>query len=147
MGKIEERAVEIFRAGRNCAQAVYAANHGLSGVDEGTAEAAANGFGAGMGRLQKTCGAVTGAVMAIGHAEWDPADPKGSKERAYGKVRDFFAEFERRHGSSECLRLLGVNLGDPELSRHAAENGFFEARCEPLIVSACEILAGMYPRV
>ncbi len=145
MESMAEKAVEIFRSGRNCAQAVYAANHGLAGVDPAVAEGAANGFGAGMGRLQKTCGAVTGAIMAIGQAEWDPADPKGSKERGYAKVSEFTAAFEARHGSSECLRLLGVSLSDPDLAKYAAGNGIFTKVCEPLVAFACEILGEMYP--
>ncbi len=139
------KALEIFRSGRNCAQAVYAANHSLAGIDPALAEAVANGFGAGMGRLQRTCGAVTGAIMAIGQAEWDPADPKGSKERGYAKVREFTAAFEGRHGSSECLRLLGVGLSDPDLAKYASGNGMFTKVCEPLVASACEILGEMYP--
>jgi len=146
MGKTNERALEIFRAGRNCAQAVYAANHEIAGTDEATAEAAANGLGAGIGRLQRTCGAVTGGVLAIGHAEWDASDSKGSKERAYAKVRDFVAEFELRNGSSDCLRLLGINLADTELTRIAVDISLVPRRCEPLVSSACDILAEMYPR-
>lgn len=145
MESVNEKALEIFRNGRNCAQAVYAANHELAGMDASLAEAVANGMGAGFGRLQKTCGAVTGAILAIGQAEWDPADPKGSKERGYAKVRQFMAEFERKHGSSECLRLLGISLSDPELAKHAADNALFAKRCEPLVSSACDILGELYP--
>lgn len=125
-------------------QAVYAANHELAGIEESVAEAAANGFGAGMARLQKTCGAVTGAIMAIGHAEWDAADPKGSKERGYAKVQEFMARFERKHGSSECLRLLGIDLGDKEYTTYAAEHDLYTRKCEPLVASACDIISDMY---
>ncbi len=141
--EMTERALELFRNNRNCAQAVYAAAVGASGGDEGLAEASAAAFGAGMGRKQLTCGALTGAAMALGAKAWDPRDPKGSKERVYALTRRLFSEFETLNGSTECLRLLGVNLQDPNLSAYAAENGLFKKTCERLVASACGILQAL----
>ena len=59
-------AVACFNNGFNCAQAIFTAYCDELGLDEETALKIACGFGAGMGRLQETCGAVSGAYLAIG---------------------------------------------------------------------------------
>ena len=63
-----DTAAGLHGQGANCAQAVLCAFAGELGLDAETAMRAATGFGGGMGRLAGTCGAVTGAIMAIGLA-------------------------------------------------------------------------------
>jgi len=61
-----EQAVNIFKEGSNCSQAVisvYAEDFGLS---RKMALKIAQVFGAGMGQMAQTCGAVTGAFMVLG---------------------------------------------------------------------------------
>ncbi|MCL2797413.1 MAG: C-GCAxxG-C-C family protein, partial [Firmicutes bacterium] len=55
------KAVELFNSGCNCAQAVFSVYCDELEIDKETALKIAHGFGAGMGRLQEVCGAVTGA--------------------------------------------------------------------------------------
>jgi C_GCAxxG_C_C family probable redox protein len=63
----EARALKLFSDGNkyNCAQAVLGAFCEESGLDINIAFKLANGFGGGI-RCGETCGAVSGAVMAIG---------------------------------------------------------------------------------
>ena len=61
----EERAAQNFLDGCNCAQAVLLAFSDQTGLDEDTAKRIASGFGGGMGHTKNTCGAITGAVMAL----------------------------------------------------------------------------------
>lgn len=61
-----EKAISDFSKGYNCAQSVFSAFSEESGIDEEQSRSIAGGFGAGFGRLQETCGAVTGAIMVIG---------------------------------------------------------------------------------
>ena len=58
-----ERAVRRFAEGFNCSQAILSAYAEHFGLEEETAMKVAAGFGGGMGRLGRTCGAVTGAFM------------------------------------------------------------------------------------
>ena len=66
---IEERAelaVETFAAGKgNCTQSVLCAWEDKISVDHDTLMKLGAGYGAGMGCMQATCGALIGAVMAL----------------------------------------------------------------------------------
>ena len=83
---IEERAelaVETFAAGKsNCTQSVLCAWEDKISVDHDTLMKLGAGYGAGMGCMQATCGALIGAVMAAGsvtgrqgHAAHGPQHP------------------------------------------------------------------------
>ncbi|MCX7031789.1 MAG: C-GCAxxG-C-C family protein, partial [Spirochaetes bacterium] len=63
-----ERADQLFRQGTNCAQAVACAFAEDLGADRGLTLRLATGFGGGMGHTGGTCGALTGAFMALGIA-------------------------------------------------------------------------------
>lgn len=142
----EDKALEFFRNGCNCAQSVFAAFGDRTGISESDARAVALGFGAGIGRLQGICGAVSGAVMALGaimQAEADPADLKGA---TYAKVREFIAAFEKEHGTPECLRLLGGNLMDAEMNAYMNEKKYFGTKCEKYVTDSCRLLGTMVDR-
>lgn len=66
MKVIEEKAIVSFKAGLNCAQAVLTAYADDLSFDNNLALSVSCGFGGGMGRLQQTCGAVTGSFMVLG---------------------------------------------------------------------------------
>ena len=61
-----EKAVELKATGYNCAQAVSIALADETGLTEEQLRQIAAGFGAGMGNLEATCGALVGAVMIAG---------------------------------------------------------------------------------
>jgi C_GCAxxG_C_C family probable redox protein len=118
-------AAELFSSGCNCAQSVFAALSPELGMDRETALAVALGFGGGMGRLQRTCGAVTGAIMLLG-LRYGAGGGGEAKKRCYERVRELVAEFEARQGSSDCRTLLGFDLGSPEgVARAHASCGRF----------------------
>ena len=60
-----EEAVEQFKKGFNCSQAVLGSFSEQFGLDCDKACKAATGFGGGM-RMGGTCGAVTGTFMVLG---------------------------------------------------------------------------------
>lgn len=64
MDRVSE-AVELFRSGAACSQAILGAYARTVGIDRATAMRMASGFAGGM-RLGETCGAVTGAFMVLG---------------------------------------------------------------------------------
>ena len=67
--KLEDRvalAMAYHDRGFNCAQAVACAYCDKAGIDEKTMFQLTEGFGLGMGGMQATCGAVSGAVMLAG---------------------------------------------------------------------------------
>lgn len=139
-----EQAVNIFKEGSNCSQAVisvYAEEYGLS---QKMALKIAHGFGGGMGRMAQTCGAVTGAYMVLGlkHGNADIHE-KEAKERVYGLVRDFTRRFESRNSSIFCQELLGCDISKPEGLMAAKTKGLFTSVCPKMVREAVEILEEM----
>ena len=60
-------AAERKRCGsHNCAQAILCTYADKAGVDEETARNIAHAFGAGMGNMEGTCGALVGAGITLG---------------------------------------------------------------------------------
>jgi C_GCAxxG_C_C family probable redox protein len=137
-------AARDFRQGFSCSQAVLAAVSEPLGLKRETALKIAQAFGGGMARMGLTCGAVTGAMLAIGlkHGRTRPED-EGAKEKTYGLVHDLVRRFRERHGSIVCRELLGVDLGTPEGHQQAVERGVFEDLCPRFVADAVEILEGI----
>ena len=63
---MEQDAKECFKQGLNCSECVMTAflNHFDTGLPKEVVKLA-TGFGGGMGHTKNTCGAITGAVMAL----------------------------------------------------------------------------------
>lgn len=146
MGKHAEEAVRIFGSRFNCAQAVLCACGGRHGVDREKLLAVSGAFGGGIGSTGRVCGAVTGAVMAIGleHPRTDPANPVPRQE-TIRLTRELIAKFEERNGSVECRELLGYDLSDPEASKQARESGVIRTVCPKMVRDAAEILEEILP--
>jgi C_GCAxxG_C_C family probable redox protein len=136
-----ERAASCFAEGLNCAQSVFSSYAPEMGMDRDTALKVASGFGGGMGRLGRTCGAVTGAMMAIGlkHGR-TKGDDLQAKEACYLLVRKFVDEFTSLHGSVLCNELIGHDMSDPQQRAVAREAGIFATVCPQLVRDAAEIV-------
>ena len=136
-----DSAVELMIAGGNCAQAVLCAFLEGHGLEKRTAMKLASGFGAGMGRNQEVCGAVTGAVMVIGmkHGQERPED-KEAKEKAYALTRELMERFRSEFGSCLCRDLLRVDLLTEEGQRKYKEDGLAEKVCRPCVRGAVRLL-------
>lgn len=138
---VVERADSSFEEGFSCSQAVFSAWAEELGLDPETALRVATAFGGGMGRRGDTCGAVTGAFMAIGlkHGRVS-TDDEETRDRAYALVERFVEEFESRHGSIVCRDMLGYDLSSPEGQRLSEELWPEGAPCEQAVRDAAEIL-------
>ncbi len=140
----EIKALEYFRSGLNCAQSVLKACTDDLNADEKLLIDLSCGFGGGMGRLQETCGAVTGAFMAIGlHTGRKISDNKELKEVTYTMVRKFNHEFKILNGSSDCRVLLNCDLKTEEGRQYAHDHHLFEKVCEKCITDAVKIIEEM----
>ena len=62
----KQKAIENHNKGYNCGQAVACAYCDVVGVDEETAFKMTEGLGLGMGCMEGTCGAITGAITILG---------------------------------------------------------------------------------
>ena len=134
MESIEEKAIRTFRSGLNCAQAVITAYSEEMKFDNNLALSVSVGFGGGMGRLQKTCGAVTGSFMVLGiHNCKKLSDNKDRKEATYLMIQKFSQEFKLINGTTDCLELLKCDLKTEEGNLFAKENNLFGTVCEKCI--------------
>lgn len=136
-----ELAAMRFQEGYNCSQSVFSAFAGRLDLPVDVALKIAAPFGGGIGRLGEVCGAVSGALMALGMAEGHTAPNPAAKERTYGLARAFIDEFRCRHGAITCRELLGCDIGTPEGQQQAREAGLFKQRCPLFVRDAAEIVA------
>ena len=139
-GNNAECAVTYFKNGYCCSQSVFATCSSAYGMDRETALTLASPFCGGMGRLGKTCGAVTGAFLAIGLAHGTDEPGSQAREDAYRLVQEFTTRFIERNGSLECRELIGCDIGTQEGYREAQEKNLFETVCEKLVRDAVEIV-------
>lgn len=141
--KRSDQAISYFKQPYNCAQSVFSAFSEEFGMSEQLARSAACGFGGGFGELQKTCGAVTGAIMVIGCKYFDKNNCPDSKRMVYKKTRDFMEKFKERNSSTNCLELTGVNFNAGKGIMTAGDKELLREKCEKYVRDACEILEGI----
>lgn len=140
-----ELAIAKFVSGYNCAQSVFFAFCDDVEVDKDKALKIACGFGAGMGRKEEVCGAVTGGVMVIG-AKYGRGENDAQKETeiTYVKTRELMNQFSQKYGSFICRQLLnGCDLSDDEGHKRYLENDYRNKICKPCVQSVVEILEGI----
>ena len=137
-------AVEAFRKGLSCSQAIFSVYARDFGIDPETAEKIASPFGAGVAKTGEICGAVSGALMVIGLTQ-RPEDihDASSREKVYAKARRFIEEFTARNKSVNCTELVGYDLSDPAQFAEAREKKVFATRCSKIVQDAGEILEGL----
>ncbi|MGN1159891.1 MAG: C-GCAxxG-C-C family protein, partial [Lachnospiraceae bacterium] len=112
MSKRQDLAIELHDRKFNCAQAVACSFCKELGVDETTLFKAGEGFGLGMGGMQCTCGAVSGAVMAAGFKNSDGnTQSPSTKANTYQLSKEIAKRFEDQNGSLICGELKGVTTG------------------------------------
>lgn len=139
--KKKDNAVKYFRNHFNCAQSVFTVFGTAEGLTEDQCLKVSCGFGGGMGRKQLTCGAVTGAIMAIG-MKYGKAmgDPEEKKSETYARTRELISEFKKLHKTIECRELLkGLDMNDPDDYKRIQELRFFERLCEKYVADAVNI--------
>ena len=139
----EEKAVELFKNGYNCAQAVIGVFCEENGLDKDIALRLANGFGGGV-RCGEICGAVSGAIMAIGlrcgfYIEKDFAQKGYCNEKSY----EFIENFKEEYGSILCRDLLCVDIKCP--GDHAKPDAVeaFKVICPKLVATAVRLVNNM----
>ena len=100
-----EKAVEKKHNGYNCAQAVACSFCKEASMDEDTLKKITQGFGAGLGTMAGTCGAISGAAVVAGLINQDKA---GTSQT----VRSVMNQFKQQNGTVICKDLKG---GDTEI--------------------------------
>jgi len=139
----EDKAVEFFSNGYNCAQSVLGAFCEEAGLDLNTAFKIANGFGGGV-RCGEICGAVTGAIMAIG-LKCGFYVEKDFKQKGYcnNKTYEFMEKFRAENGSVICRDLLGIDIHSPDDFSTPEAREAIKTVCPKMVAIAVRLLEGM----
>jgi C_GCAxxG_C_C family probable redox protein len=140
------KAIECFKEGFSCSQAVLSAFCEPLGLDRNNALKISQSFGGGMAHMGETCGAVTGAFMVIGlkHGRTRANDDL-AKEKTYELVQEFAQRFRSQHGSIICKELLGYDLSKNDEAKEAQEKQLFDDFCPKLVQTAAEICEDLLP--
>ena len=137
-----EVAAAMMAGSWNCAQSVLGVFCAELKLDRETAMKLASGFGAGMARRQEVCGAVSGAIMAIGmkHGQAREND-KAAKETAYRLSRELMERFQAEFGSCLCRELLpGIDLSTEAGHERYKAEGWSGKTCRPCVRFAVRLL-------
>ena len=110
---IGEEAVSFHQMGCNCAQSVLAACGKYTALDQNTALNVAAGFGGGV-RSGEICGAISGAVMAIGLIEPD-------KRKVAAMTKQCVDSFRQEFGCVRCLELKQNRVSCDALIEYGAK--------------------------
>lgn len=88
------------------------------------------GFGGGIGRQQDVCGAVSGAVMALGLKPGrNQPTFKERMDALRPEVAELYAEFVREFGAADCRALTDVDFAQPGGHELLMERGIKADRC------------------
>lgn len=108
----KESAIAYHDKKYNCAQAVALAFADEVNVDKETLFKACEACGLGMGGMEGTCGAITGAVILAGLKNSDGnLENPGTKAATYQLSREIVKQFQEKNGSTICKELKGVETG------------------------------------
>ena len=137
-----QKAVELFKQGYNCSQAVFASCADIYGIkDENLALRLAASFGGGMGRMRMVCGAASGMFMLAGlqNGSSTPHDNEG-KMANYAFVQQLAGEFKAQYGSLICAELLGLAPKPQDPKPEERTQQYYEKRpCSEMVAEAVRV--------
>ena len=139
-----QRSKDLFESEYFCAESVLMAIAESRGVSCELIPRIATGFCSGLARTGGLCGAVGGAILALGVAAGrDSADDQ--VDPVYELVREVLGEFEARFGSTTCLKLTGCDLGTDEGQRQFLERKQHES-CTEYVGEATRLVRDVLAR-
>ena len=137
-----EIAVEKLFDGFNCAQSIFFSFSDVVGIEKELTLKLACGFGAGMGRKEEVCGAVSGGILVIS-AKYGKVrkDDKPATELTYKKTRDLMEQFAAQNGSYICRELIeGCDLTTDTGQAYFKERDLLKKKCAVCVRTVVEIL-------
>lgn len=139
--RIRGRGVELFSSGYNCAQAAFCAWAPEFGLDEAAALKTASAFGGGIARTGNICGALSGALMALGMKRAPAESSPEIKAANYARAQALMAAFSERCGAVTCRDLTGCDLSTKEGSERFATLKLGKTLCVKLVETAVDLVA------
>jgi len=111
-------------------------------VDEKVIPKIAYAFAGGIGNSGAVCGAVAGAIMAIGLIR-----PRGETMeemfQTLGLAAEFRKRFEAEKGTIQCRELTGLDLSDPDGIEELMNSDVPQTVCFPAVAAAHRIVVDL----
>lgn len=149
MISIERLALAKLAETQNCAQSTFFALEKHFELEGGPMLKALAPF-PGVALRGETCGAVTGAMLALGLV-FGTDDGSGDLSTTYGPAREFCQRLEEIKGSLQCGELLERGIGRSidftspvELREYSASNG--PAFCAGIVKTAVQLATEIIER-
>lgn len=135
------QAQSMFDQGYSCSQAVFCAFAEASQISHEAALKLSDAMGGGMGGMAETCGAVSGAFLALGlkYGRTNPDDQE-AKQQTRALIQEFTQRFKEIHGTIICKELLDCDISTPQGKQKAEETGVTDLRCPGFVTDAATLL-------
>lgn len=135
---------ELFRQGIDCGQVVLDAFSEELCLTQDEAYRIASAFGGGLGKGE-TCGAVAGAMIALGmRFGFNAENASVRKEIMNGKRAAYAERFCASHGCLNCKGLLGYDISVPEELEAVLDKGLMFSLCPRLVKDSIEITRALF---
>jgi len=142
--RFAEKAANYFKQDYNCAQSVLMTMQEYYGIRKNKLiPKIATAFGGGIGRRGSLCGALTGAIIAIGLKHGTNKTILIEKEKAYEIALKFYNQFAKECGSPFCRELIGYDLTNPEELEKMRKSNVRAEKCSNFVKKAVRILIGL----
>jgi C_GCAxxG_C_C family probable redox protein len=131
--KAAQKADELFHSGWNCAESVFLAIHEQIGAGPAPVQLLTP-LGGGMG-CKRTCGALSGAVVALGLAYGRTSPDDAAKKAAMAKAKELCTAFRESFHSIDCWELTSGYENEQDRKRGCA------ALVTTAVELVCELMA------
>jgi len=135
----QNQAMEIMKQGHGCAESVLLAVCQEYDIESDVIPRIASCFAGGIGNSGSVCGAVTGAVMAIGVIA-DQGDSMDDYMEKMLLVQEFRQRFEQAMNTINCHEMTGADLTTPEGINAFIQSDIPQKVCFPAVGLAFDIV-------
>lgn len=131
-------AVSYASQGFLCSESVLKAISNYQKTDCKLIPKIATGFGAGVGGQGSVCGAISGAIMALGiKFGRNQVDNQGIK--SYWFATEFVNRFKKEHEYLNCRELTGCDFSSEAGIKKYSDEKMWETKCRQYIATATAI--------
>ena len=139
------KELEYFNGDYNCAQSVLRTILEEKEIYFEDAPSVAAAFGGGIIGRGEICGAVSGALMAIGVLNSKLSEDMVEIKDATKKHSEiFYKKFEEIFGHNTCNGLIGINRNDLVARQKAVDAGIYRENCPKFVSQAVSIVLEMF---
>jgi C_GCAxxG_C_C family probable redox protein len=139
-----DKALTHFKEGYACSETILLSFADSNNIKSEIIPKIASGFGGGIARTGSVCGALTGAIMAIGLKYGrSNANDKEAYELCLKKSSKCCKKFEKEFGSIFCFDLIDCDLSTSKGRHNYRKWGLKEEKCSNYVKRAMEIVLSL----